>query len=146
MKVAVGNDHAGYRIRQVVLEWLMERGHEVLDFGSASPESVDYPDHVHPVAEAVKRGDAEVGILVCGTGQGVSMTANKHQEIRAALCWIPEIASLSRSHNDANILCLPGRYVEENVAKDILDAFFSTEFEGGRHERRIRKLPVPSRP
>jgi len=142
MKIAVGNDHAGYQIKLAVMDWMNGKGYDVEDFGTLSMASVDYPDYVHPVAEAVEKGEYDLGVLVCGSGQGVSMTANKHQGIRAALCWIPEIASLSRAHNDANILCLPGRYVNHEEAFAILDAFFSAKFEGGRHQNRINKVSL----
>ena len=142
MKIAVGNDHAGYEIKLVVLEWLKEKGYEVKNFGTDSSESVDYPDFVHPVADAVESNECELGVLVCGSGQGVAITANKHQGIRAALCWIPEIARLARNHNNANIICIPGRYVERETAIQILEAFFSSSFEGGRHQFRVDKIPI----
>lgn len=142
MKIAVGNDHAGYKLKLVVLEWLNEKGYEVKNFGTDSPKAVDYPDFVHPVASAVENGEFDFGILVCGSGQGVSITANKHQGIRAALCWIPEIARLARTHNKANVLCMPGRYVGRETAFSILETFFSYNFEGGRHRERVDKIPV----
>ena len=141
MKIAIGCDHAGYEIKLAVMEWMHDRGHEAEDFGTYSMASVDYPDFVHPVAKEVEAADYDFGVLVCGSGQGVTMTANKYAGIRAALCWIPEIASMTRKHNDANILCIPGRYVDRETAFAILDAFFSTEFEGGRHQNRINKIP-----
>ncbi len=142
IKVALGNDHAGYELRLVVLDWLRQKGFEVVDFGTDSEEPVDYPDYVHPLALSVERGESDLGVLICGSGQGVSITANKHQGIRAALCWIPEIASLARSHNSANILCLPGRYIGPETACAILEQFFSVDFEGGRHQRRVEKVPL----
>jgi len=142
MKIAVGNDHAGYEIKLVVMEWMRKKGYEVINFGTDTPDSVDYPDHVHPVAEKVESGECELGVLVCGSGQGVSFTANKHQGIRAALCWMPEIAMLARSHNNANILCIPGRFVDAECAEAILEEFFSTAFEGGRHQNRIDKVAI----
>jgi ribose 5-phosphate isomerase B len=142
MKIAVGNDHAGYEIKLVVLKWLKEQGYEIKNFGTDSPDSVDYPDFVHPVADAVEDGEFDLGVLVCGSGQGVSFTANKHQGIRAALCWIPEIAELARLHNNANILCMPGRFIDREMAIAIMEKFFSTSFEGGRHQNRIDKVPV----
>ena len=141
MKIAVGNDHAGYEIKLVVLEWLNEQGYKVKNFGTDSPDSVDYPDFAHPVADAVESGEYDLGVLVCGSGQGVSIAANKHQGIRAALCWIPEIAKLARIHNKANILCMPGRYVDRETAIQIMEIFFSNSFEGGRHQVRIDKIP-----
>lgn len=142
MKIAVGNDHAGYEIKLVVMDWLKKKGYEIKNFGTDSPDSVDYPDFVHPVADAVEKGEFDLGVLVCGSGQGVSFTANKHQGIRAALCWMPEIAQLARSHNNANILCIPGRFVDRGTAEDILEEFFSTDFEGGRHQKRIDKVAL----
>jgi len=143
-KIAIGNDHAGYEIKEILLKWLEEQGYEYKNFGTNTPESVDYPDYVHPVASAVERGEYRFGILVCGSGQGVSFTANKHQGIRAALCWKPEIASLSREHNNANILCLPGRFISNEEAIDILKNFLETTFEGGRHQNRISKVSICS--
>jgi len=142
MKIAIGNDHAGYKIKMIVLDWLREQGYEIKDYGTDSPDSVDYPDFAHPVAAAVEKGEFDQGILICGSGQGVSMTANKYMGIRAVVCWIPEIAELARSHNNANILCLPGRFVDKQTTIDILEKFFSTDFEGGRHQKRINKVPV----
>jgi ribose 5-phosphate isomerase B len=142
MKIAIGNDHAGYKIKMIVLDWLREQGYEIKDYGTDSPDSVDYPDFAHPVAAAVEKGEFDLGILICGSGQGVSMTANKYKGIRAVVCWIPEIAELARSHNNANILCLPGRFVDKQTVIEILEKFFSTDFEGGRHQERINKVPV----
>jgi ribose 5-phosphate isomerase B len=141
-KIAIGNDHAGYEMKEVVLEWLEEKGYEIKNFGTDSPESVDYPDFVHPVADAVEKGEFDLGVLVCGSGQGVSFTANKHQGIRAALCWSAEISKLSRQHNNANILCLPGRFLTDEEGIEILKTFLETEFEGGRHQKRLDKVPV----
>lgn len=142
MKIALGNDHAGFEMKQVVREWLEEQGYEVDNFGTDSSDSMDYPDVVHPLASAVEKGEFEMGVLVCGSGQGVSFTANKHQGIRAALCWQAEIAELARSHNNANILCIPGRFVDKEQTRDILKSFFETPFEGGRHQNRIDKAPI----
>jgi ribose 5-phosphate isomerase B len=142
MKIAIGNDHAGFEMKLVVKDWLEEQGYEVDDYGTDSPESMDYPDVVHPLASAVEHGTYELGVLVCGSGQGVSFTANKHQGIRAALCWEPEIAELARSHNNANILCLPGRFIEAETAIEILRRFIITPFEGGRHQKRIEKVAI----
>jgi ribose 5-phosphate isomerase B len=142
MKIAIGNDHAGFEVKLVVKDWLEEQGYEVDDYGTNSPESMDYPDVVHPLASAVEHGAYELGVLVCGSGQGVSFTANKHQGIRAALCWQPEIAELARSHNNANILCLPGRFIEAETALEILRRFIITPFEGGRHQKRIEKVAI----
>jgi len=142
MKIAIGNDHAGYQMKLVVLEWLKRQGFEVTNFGTDSSESMDYTDIVHPVAEAVERKEFDLGILICGSGQGVSFTANKHQGIRAALCWNPEISKLAREHNNANILCLPSRFLTPEESFDIVKNFLETPFAGGRHQKRIDKVPV----
>ncbi len=143
-KIAIGNDHAGYEMKVPILKWLEEQGCEFKNFGTDSPGSVDYPDYVHPVANAVEKGEFRFGILVCGSGQGVSFTANKHQGIRAALCWKPEISKLAREHNNANILCLPGRFISDEEDIAILKNFLETKFEGGRHQDRISKVPICS--
>ena len=135
-------DHAGYALKQYVKEWLESKGLEYKDFGTYSPESVDYPDFAHPLAQAVESGECYPGIAICGSGNGISMTLNKHQGIRAALCWNTEIAGLARQHNDANILVMPGRFITNQEADGIMTKFFSTPFEGGRHQRRIDKIPV----
>lgn len=139
-KVAIGCDHAGFSYKTQVLEVLEELGIEVVNKGTDSFDSVDYPDFIHPVAEAVGNGEVELGVIMCGSGNGVAMTANKHQSIRAALCWNAEIAALARSHNDANIVSLPVRFISEQEAKAIVRAFFTTAFEGGRHQRRVDKI------
>lgn len=139
-KVAIGCDHAGFSYKKQVLEVLDELGIEVVNKGTNSFDSVDYPDFIHPVAEAVEKGEVELGVIMCGSGNGVAMTANKHQSIRAALCWNAEIAALARSHNDANIVSLPVRFISEHEAKEIIKAFFTTSFEGGRHQRRVDKI------
>jgi ribose 5-phosphate isomerase B len=120
---------------------LQEQGYEVQDFGPGSEASVDYPDYVHPLAAAIETGEFENAILVCGSGNGVAITANKHPKVRAALCWAPEIAKLAREHNDANVLCIPARFVSEEVAKQMADLFLNTGFEGGRHATRVNKIP-----
>jgi ribose 5-phosphate isomerase B len=142
MKIAIGNDHAGYEIKRVIKDWLEEQGYDFVDYGTDSPEPSDYPDIVHPLAGAVDKGEFDMGVLICGSGQGASITANKHQGIRATLCWRPEIAMLARSHNDANILCLPGRFIESDAAIEVLRVFLDTPFDGGRHQRRIEKVPL----
>ncbi len=142
MKIAIGNDHAGYEIKRVLKEWLEEQGYEIKNYGTDSPEAVDYPDFVHPVQSAVEKGEFDFGVVICGAGQGASITANKHQGIRATLCWMPEIAHLSRSHNNANVLCLPGRFLEKETAIEIMRVFLDTSFDGGRHQRRIDKVPL----
>lgn len=142
MKIAIGNDHAGYELKLVLSDWLKEQGYDVKDYGTDSSEAADYPDFMHPVAASVEKGEFDLGVLVCGSGQGASITANKHQGIRATLCWMPEIAALARSHNDANIICLPGRFLEKDIAIEILKVFLDTSFDGGRHQRRIDKVPM----
>ena len=142
MKIAIGNDHAGYEIKRIIKDWLEEQGYDFVDYGTDSPEPADYPDIVHPLASAVDKGEIDMGVLICGSGQGASITANKHQGIRATLCWRPEIAVLARSHNDANILCLPGRFIEGDAAIEVLRIFLDTPFDGGRHKRRIEKVPL----
>lgn len=135
-------DHAGFELKEYVREWLDRKGWAYKDFGTYSTESVDYPDFAHPMANAVEAGECYPGIAICGSGNGINMTLNKHQGIRAALCWIPEIASLARQHNDANVLVMPGRFITKEEADKIMTAFFEAEFEGGRHQRRIDKIPV----
>ena len=142
MKIAIGSDHAGYEMKEKVKQHLQENGLSVLDFGTNSPESVDYPDFIHPVAETVSKGEVNLGIILCGRGNGANMTANKHQKIRSALCWIPEIARLARSHNDANICSLPARFVDIETAYKIVDTFLSTAFDNGRHMHRVEKIPL----
>lgn len=141
-KIAIGGDHAGFTYKNLIKEQLAAGGHEVNDFGPGSDASVDYPDHVHPLAKSVAKKEADFGILICGSGNGVAMTANKYQEIRAALCWQTELAKLSREHNDANILCIPARFVSAEVAADMVRVFLETKFEGGRHQNRVDKIPV----
>ncbi|MBQ8581716.1 MAG: ribose 5-phosphate isomerase B [Alistipes sp.] len=141
-KVGIASDHAGYEMKEFVVGYLQAKGFEVYDFGTHSPESVDYADFGHPLAEAVEKGDVECGVGFCGSGEGISMTLNKHQGIRAGLCWLPEIAHLIRQHNNANVVVLPARFISNDEAVAILDEYFATEFEGGRHEARIAKIPV----
>ena len=140
MNIAIGSDHAGFALKTMVITILEAQGHQVRDFGCYSEDSIDYPDYAHPVAEEIEQQKSELGILICGSGNGISMTANKHQGIRCALCWNPEIASLARQHNDANILSLPARFISPEVAQEILTAFLSAEFEGGRHANRVSKI------
>jgi len=142
MKIALASDHAGYEKKQVIVDFLQEQGIEFSDFGAYSAESSDYPDYAHPMAEAVENGEFELGISLCGSGNGISMTSNKHQKIRSAICWKPEIAALARLHNDANICALPARFVTDEEAIMIVKTFLSTDFEGGRHLRRINKMPM----
>lgn len=138
--LAIGSDHAGYEFKEVLKKWLGDNGYTIKDFGTHSLDSVDYPDFAHPVASAVEKQEFDLGILLCGSANGVAITANKHQGIRAALCWTDEIASLARQHNNANIVCIPARFVSEEVAKKITETFLSTPFEGGRHEKRVNKI------
>lgn len=141
-KVGIASDHAGYEMKEFVVGYLQAKGFEVYDFGTHSPESVDYADYGHPLAEAVEQGEVDCGVGLCGSGEGISMTLNKHQGIRAGLCWLPEIAHLIRQHNNANVIVLPARFITNDEAVAILDEYFATEFEGGRHEARIAKIPV----
>lgn len=141
-KPALCSDHAGYELKCLIEGYLTSQGIEYDDFGTHSPDSCDYADFAHPCAEAVESGANYPGIAMCGSGNGINMTLNKHQGIRAALCWTPELARLARQHNDANVLVLPARFIEPTVAIEILEAFLNTGFEGGRHELRIAKIPV----
>ena len=140
LRIAIGADHAGFEYKELLKEYLTSASYEVNDFGTHSPDSVDYPDFAHPVASAVEKGDFDFGVLVCGSANGVAITANKHQHIRAAICWLTELASLARLHNNANIICIPARFVSEDLAKEMVDTFLSTEFEGGRHANRVNKI------
>jgi len=140
MKLAIGADHAGFALKSKVITWLEEKGHQVKDFGCFSEDSIDYPDYAHPVAKAVESQEVILGILICGSGNGISMTANKHQGIRCALCWNHEIASLARQHNDANIISLPARFISEAEAIAMVSVFLTTDFEGGRHANRVAKI------
>ncbi|HEY3371208.1 MAG TPA: ribose 5-phosphate isomerase B [Prolixibacteraceae bacterium] len=141
LKIAIASDHAGYEQKQAVMKYLQERGIEFKDFGAFSEESSDYADYAHPLAEAVTRGEFRFGITLCGSGNGINMTANKHQGIRSAICWMPQIAELARQHNDANVCALPARFITDDQAIEIVNIFLATEFEGGRHQRRINKIP-----
>ena len=138
--IGIAADHAGYELKGLLIEYLREQGYEVKDFGTHSTESMDYPDVAHPLAASIEEGTCEWGIAICGTGNGISMTVNKHAVIRAALCWTPEIAALARQHNNANILSLPARFVSNEEALAMLKTFIETPFEGGRHQRRIDKI------
>lgn len=139
--IALGCDHAGFDCKEDLISMLEAENMSLKDFGTFNKESVDYADFAHPVATAVENGEAAFGILLCGSGEGVCITANKHKGIRAALCWGQEIAELSRKHNNANIICIPARFVRDGLAEKMLDIFMNTEFEGGRHERRVEKIP-----
>jgi len=142
LRIALASDHAGYNLKQTVISFLTGNGAQVKDFGCYSADSCDYPDFAHPCAAAVEDGGYDYGIVICSTGNGICMTANKHQHIRAALCWETRLAELARQHNNANILGLPANFVTEDKALDIVRTFFSTDFEGARHQRRIDKIPV----
>ena len=142
MKIAIASDHAGFEYKERLVEYLRGNGYEVKDFGTYSPESMDYPDTVHPLSVAIEKGEYDKGIVLCGSGNGVSMTANKHQGICCALCWNVEIAWLARLHNDANVCGLPARFIAYEEAREVVDRFLTTEFEGGRHQRRVEKIPL----
>ncbi len=140
MKIAIGGDHAGFAYKEEIKKMLSEQGYEVKDFGPFNEASVDYPDFAHPVATSVENNETDFGILICGSGNGVAITANKHQGIRAALCWTEELGSLARQHNNANVLCLPARFIDLDLAKKITTIFLKTDFEGGRHANRVNKI------
>ncbi len=139
--IPIGCDHAGFQTKQAIIEHLLNKGYEVKDYGCFSEDSIDYPDYAHPVAEHIEKNPGTLGILLCGSGNGISMTANKHQEIRSALCWKKEIAELARQHNDANIITLPARFITIEEAIEMVDTFLNTPFEGGRHANRVGKIP-----
>ena len=140
MNIAIRADHAGYELKKEIINFLEEKGHNVEDFGCYSEESIDYPDYAHPVCKSIERESNKFGVLICGSGNGISMAANKHSGIRAALSWKPEIAELGRLHNNANIVSIPARFVSRETALKIVEVFFSTEFEGGRHQGRVDKI------
>lgn len=140
MKIAIGCDHAAFSLKEKLKTYLISKGYEIKDFGCYSEERADYPDYAHPVASAVESKEFDLGLLMCGSGNGINMTANKHNGIRSALCWTAEIAELARQHNDANILTLPARYMSEEEAKKCIDIFYTTAFEGGRHSDRVKKI------
>lgn len=142
MKIAIACDHAGYELKVLVKSYLDSKGYTVKDFGPFSSESSDYPDFAHPLAEAIEKKEFDIGISLCGSGNGINMAANKHAGIRSALCWNEEIAELARKHNNANICALPARFIDQELAKKIVDVFLTTDFEGGRHQRRIEKIPI----
>ena len=140
MTFSIGNDHAGVDYKEAIVAFLKAKGHNVMNHGTDSPDSVDYPDFVHPVAEDVSAGKVDLGIIICGSGNGAAMTANKHQNIRAALCWTKEIVALAREHNNANVLSLPARYLSIPQALAMVETYITTDFEGGRHQGRIDKI------
>ncbi len=138
--IAIGGDHAGFQYKSILSDWLKENGYDVKDLGTYSEDSVDYPDFAHPVAEAVEKNNVQFGVLICGTANGVAITANKHQQIRAGISWNTEVAKLLRQHNDANIICIPARFVSSQLAIEMLREFLVTPFEGGRHGNRVNKM------
>lgn len=140
MKIALGSDHAGFELKQLLSTYLEQKHIEIVDFGTNSSESMDYPDVAHPLSSSVESNEVDMGILICGSANGVAMAANKHSNIRAAICWEKEIASLARLHNNANVLCLPARFIDSKLAMEICDVFITTDFEGGRHQRRVEKI------
>ena len=142
MKISIGNDHAGTNYKLELLSYLTTQGHTVINHGTDDEDSMDYPDTIHPVADDVSSHKSDIGIIICGSGNGANITANKHKSIRSALCWNSHIAVLARQHNDANILSLPARFISLEEAKEIIDIFLSTDFEGGRHQRRIDKIDI----
>lgn len=139
--VGLACDHAGFPLKRFVLDYLEKKGYPIKDFGTYSDESVDYPDFAHPLAKAIESGEVYPGIAICGSGEGMAITLNKHQGVRAGLAWNKDIAGLIRQHNDANVLVLPGRFIDNKTAEAIMDEFFKASFEGGRHERRVKKIP-----
>lgn len=141
MIIPIACDHAGFKTKELIVKHLTDKGMEVKDFGCYSEESIDYPDYAHPVASMVEENSGMLGILLCGSGNGINMTANKHQGVRSALCWTSEIAELARTHNDANIIAIPARFVSEETALEMVDTFLATAFEGGRHQNRVNKIP-----
>lgn len=140
--IGIASDHAGFELKQYVKQYLDEKGIAYKDYGTLSEESCDYPDFAHALATGIERDEVYPGIAICGSGEGISMALNKHQSIRAALCWTPEVAHMSRLHNDANVLVMPGRFITTSTAHDIMTDFLNTDFEGGRHIRRIEKIPL----
>ena len=140
-KIGIACDHAGYDLKEYLKKYLKEKGYIVSDYGTNSNESVDYPDYAHPLAESVEKNENDMGITICGSGNGISMVANKHQGIRAALCWNKEISKLAREHNNANVCSLPARFVSNEDAREMVEIFLNTEFEGGRHDKRVQKIP-----
>lgn len=139
-KIAIGGDHAGFEYKKKLVSKMEALGYEVKDFGPFSDASVDYPDYVHPLSSAIENGEYELGIVICGSGNGVAITANKHQGVRAALCWNGELAALARQHNNANVLAIPARFIAYELAEEITEIFLNTDFEGGRHQNRVSKI------
>ena len=142
IRIGIGSDHAGFEYKEAVVSSLQKAGCHIKDFGTYTPDSVDYPDYVHPLCNEIDKGNIDVGILLCGSANGVAMAANKHQRVKAAVCWENDIAVLSRRHNDANVICIPSRFVSEELAIEMVNLFLNSEFEGGRHKRRVDKIPL----
>jgi len=142
IKIGFACDHAGYNLKNYLIDYVQSLGYETENFGTNSEDSCDYPDYAHPMADAVESGSCKIGISICGSGNGINMSVNKHQGIRSALCWTEEISELARLHNDANICSLPARFITQDLAIKIVDKFLNTEFEGGRHQNRINKIPI----
>lgn len=140
IKIGVAADHAGYEYKEFIKKILLNDGYEVEDFGTHSLDSMDYPDVIHPLAKRMDKGDIELGFIFCGSGNGVNITANKYNKVRSALCWIPEVAKLAKQHNNANCVAIPARFVSQETAAEIVKAFLSAEFEGGRHQNRVDKI------
>jgi len=140
MKISIGNDHAGPEYKKAIVEMLKAKGYEITNYGTDSTDSVDYPDFGHPVAIDISEGKADFGIVICGSGNGIAMTVNKHQKVRAALCWTKEISALARQHNDANIISIPARFTSVHQAVEMVETFLTTDFEGGRHATRVNKI------
>lgn len=140
MEIAIAADHAGYHLKDTIKEYLFSKGYQIKDFGTNSDQSCDYPDFAHPLAKAINDGVYKLGILICGSANGVNITANKHQNVRSALCWNVEVAKLARQHNNANVVALPSRFISKELAIEIVEAFVSTDFEGGRHANRVNKI------
>jgi len=138
--IPIGSDHAGFELKNKIIKHLENKGFELKDFGCYSEESIDYPDFGHPVAALIEENEGMLGVIICGSGNGINMTANKHQEVRSALCWKNEIAQLAREHNNANVLALPARFITEQEALEMVDTFFSVQFQGGRHQKRVDKI------
>lgn len=143
LRIGIGSDHAGFEYKEAIRDMLKKNGLHVRDFGTYTPESVDYPDYAHPLCSEIDKGNIDVGILLCGSANGIAMAANKHPSVKAAVCWENDIAVLSRRHNDANVICIPARFVSLDLALEMTNLFLNTEFEGGRHKRRVDKIPLP---
>lgn len=142
LRIGIGSDHAGFEYKEAIRDSLKKNGLHVKDFGTYTSESVDYPDYVHPLCSEIDKGNIDIGILLCGSANGVAMAANKHHSVKAAVCWENDIAVLSRRHNDANVICMPSRFVSQDLAIEMTNLFLNTEFEGGRHKRRVDKIPL----